>query len=76
MSINQRPIEVANDADLRLSRAPMQRAALRAREIAARTGTALIFSEDGQLRRMAVEPLSPAVMQVQQPAAAYADKKA
>lgn len=74
MSINKRPIEQARDADLRLSRAPMQRAALRAREIAARTGTALIVSEGGQVRRIAVVPLVEGAMQVQEPAAPYGSK--
>ena len=74
MSINKQPIEQARDADLRLSRAPMQRAALRAREIAARTGTSLIVSEGGQVRRIAVEPLSGAAMQVQETAVPYKSK--
>lgn len=74
MSINKRPIEQARDADLRLSRAPMQRAALRAREIAARTGTALIVSEGGQVRRIAVAPPVEAAIQVQEPAAPYGSK--
>lgn len=74
MSINKRPIEQARDADLRLSRAPMQRAALRAREIAARTGTALIVSEGGQVRRIAVVPLVEGAMQVQEPAVPYGSK--
>jgi hypothetical protein len=74
MSINTQPIEQANDADLRLSRAPMQRAALRARELAARTGTWLVVSEGGQVRRIKVEPPLSTVMQVQEPTAPYGTK--
>jgi hypothetical protein len=74
MSVNQQPIEQARDADLRLSRAPMQRTALRAREIAARTGTALVVSEGGQVRRIAIEAAPTAVMQAQESAAPYGTK--
>jgi hypothetical protein len=74
MSINKQPIEQAHDADLRLSRAPMQRAALRARELAARTGTSLVVSEGGQVRRIKVEPALPTVMQVQEPTVPYGTK--
>lgn len=72
--INKQPIEQANDADLRLSCAPMQRAALRARELAARTGTALVVSESGQVRRIAVEPLSSTDLQGLEPLPPYATK--
>lgn len=74
MNVNERPIEQAHDADLRLSRAPMQRAALRARELAARTGTALVVSEGGQVRRIAVVPPVEGALQVQEPAAPYGSK--
>ena len=65
---NMQPIEQARDADLRLSRPAMQRAAQRAREIAARTGTSLVVSEDGKVRRLEVETLP---LQVQQPTPPY-----
>lgn len=55
--MNQRPIEQAVDADLRLSIVALRRAALRARDIAQRTGTDLIVVEHGQLLRIA--PSSP-----------------
>lgn len=48
--MNEQPIETARDDDLRLSKQAMLRAAQRAREIAARTGTAIAVSENGVLR--------------------------
>ena len=45
--MNKQPIETARDADLRLSTQAMQRAARRARELAAQTGTAIVVSQDG-----------------------------
>ena len=45
--MNKRPIEEAKDRDLRLSQAALQRAAQRARELAAATGTALVVSRNG-----------------------------
>jgi hypothetical protein len=74
MSINKQPIEQANDADLRLSRAPMQRAALRAREVAARTGTSLVVSEGGLVRLIKIEPALSANVQAQELAAPQGTK--
>jgi len=54
--MNNRPIEQSLDTDLRLSIVALRRAALRAREIAQRTGTDLIVVEHGQLRRIAPMP--------------------
>ena len=45
--MNDLPIEQAKDADLRSSIVAMRRAAQRAREIAERTGTALVISRNG-----------------------------
>jgi hypothetical protein len=45
----QRPIEQARNSDLRGSAAALTRAALRAREIAIRTQTALVVRRNGQL---------------------------
>ena len=63
--MSKQPIENAQDADLRLSVAAMQRAAQRARELAVKTGTATVMSRD--------EYLSPtpesATPGVQQPSA-------
>lgn len=68
-----RPIESARDSDLRLSQAAMQRAAQRARELAAQTGTALIVSEDGVIKQL--YPKADAVPPtVQAPIAPYRDE--
>lgn len=45
--MNHKPLEQARDADLRSSFAALQRAGQRARELAQRTGTALVVSRDG-----------------------------
>ena len=45
--MNKQPIELARDADLRSSLVAMQRASLRAREIARQTGTCLVVSRNG-----------------------------
>ncbi len=55
--MNKRPIEEAEDRDLRLSHLALKRAALRARELAAATGTALVISRNG-----VVEHLMPETM--------------
>lgn len=47
--MNTQPISHAKDTDLRLSQAALERAALRAREVAARTGTELIVCRNGKL---------------------------
>jgi hypothetical protein len=49
---NQQPIENALDADLRLSRPALQRAALRAHELARQTGTAIVISKNGFIERI------------------------
>lgn len=54
--MNKRPIEQANDRDLRLSQVALQRAAQRARELAAATGTAVVVSRNG-----IIEHLTPKV---------------
>lgn len=45
--MNTQPIDTARDADLRLSQQALQRAAQRARELASRTGTAIVVSHQG-----------------------------
>ena len=45
--MNTKPIEEAKNADLRGSFPALQRAALRARELAARTGTKLVVGRGG-----------------------------
>ena len=71
--MNTRPIETARDADLRLSRQAMQRAALRARELAAQTGTFIVISRDGVIElvdpRTEVEPQS-----MQEPSSRYREQ--
>ena len=52
--MNKQPIETANDSDLRLSPAAMQRAARRARELALQTSTIIVIS-----RREVIEQVGP-----------------
>jgi len=52
--MNPKPIEQAKDPVVRASLAAMERAARRAREVAARTGTRLVLVRDGKL--VLVEP--------------------
>ena len=56
--MNKQPIEQAKDRDLRLSQVALQRAAQRARDVAAATGTTLVISRNGVLEHVA--PKSPA----------------
>jgi hypothetical protein len=50
--MNTQPLSRAKDPDLRLSQAALERAARRAREVAARTGTELIVRRDGRIARI------------------------
>lgn len=56
--MNPKPIETANDADLRAVPQALARAAQRACELAARTGTHLIIVERGLVKRVAVAAAS------------------
>ncbi len=47
--MNRKPIEQAKDPDLRASPAAMRRAAQRAREVAACTGTRLVREQNGKV---------------------------
>ena len=60
-----RPIEQARDANLRLSLVALERAALRARELAARTGTLLVVSRAGVIEKLApaAQARTPAVQE-------------
>lgn len=49
---NKRPISQAKSADLRGTLPALRRAAERAREIAARTGTAIVIERAGKLERV------------------------
>jgi len=73
--MNPRPIETATDTDLRLSRVAMQRAALRARQVAMQTGTALVISRAGVIETIEFpRPASVPGARVQEPDAPYGDK--
>jgi hypothetical protein len=50
--MNPRPLEAALDPDLRMSAAALQRAALRAREVALQTGTTLVVSGPGVVQTL------------------------
>ncbi len=71
--MNKQPIEAAHDADLRLSQQAMQRAAQRARELAAQTGTAIVIGHHG-----VVELVNPATgtvaITVNEPSSPYGGK--
>lgn len=54
--MNSKTIEQANTADLRGSLAALQRAAQRARELAAQTGTELVVSRNGVIERIKPKP--------------------
>ena len=71
--MNKRPIEMAHDADLRLSLHAMQRAAQRARALAAQTGTAIVVSHRGVIEQIHPKE-EPAAQNVQEPTAPYGDK--
>lgn len=72
--MNTQPIENARDADLRLSKTAMQRAAQRARELARQTGTGLVVVRQGMLECITPEPLQGA-LGVREPEAGYGAKK-
>ena len=59
--MNKQPIEAARDADLRLSQHAMQRAAHRAHELTAQTGTAIVVSRNG-----VIEEIRPGLSQLAQ----------
>lgn len=58
--MNSRPLAQSKDPDLRASHTALLRAAARARELARQTGTRLIISYGGSLRRVAPEKLGVA----------------
>ena len=47
--MSNKPIELSTDSDLRLSQVALERAAQRAREIAEKTGTAIVITRNGVL---------------------------
>lgn len=72
--MNKQPIEQARDADLRCSSTALQRAALRAREVAMKTGTAIVVNHNGRLEYLVPEALSADTIFVQEPSGDYGDK--
>jgi hypothetical protein len=71
--MNSKSIEQANNADLRGSWQAIQRAAQRAREVAAQTGTELIVSRGGVMERIRPQPAQTDRL-VQEPEAGYGNK--
>lgn len=53
--MNQQPISLAHDPDLRLSEDAMRRAAKRARIVARQTGTQLVYCYHGEVLRISPE---------------------
>lgn len=72
--MNTRPIETACDPDLRLSVRAIERAALRAREIARQTATALVVSHNGVIELLQPDQFTQPTPSVQTPAARYQSK--
>lgn len=71
--LNDQSFETARDSDLRLSPQSLKRAALKAREIAAQTGTAIVITEQGVMR--VVHPKTEQVTRsVHESKGAYDDK--
>lgn len=71
--MNKQSIDMARDADLRLSIHAMQRAAKRARELAAQTGTAIVVSHNGVIEH--IHPRQEAAeLLIQDPPAPYGKK--
>lgn len=71
--MNKQSIETARDADLRLSQNALLRAARRAREVAAQTGTAIIVSRNGVIEQ--IRPGGePSVQGAREPSAPYGEK--
>lgn len=53
--MNKAPIDQANDQDLRLSQVALQRAALRAHDLAKATGTTIVISNHGIIEHVQPE---------------------
>ena len=64
-------IDPTQDLDLQNSMAAMQRAALRAREIARQTGTFLVVSRNGVVELIEPDAQALDIPSVQEPAAIY-----
>lgn len=62
--MNTQPIETAKDADLRAVPQALARAAQRARELAASTGTRLVVVQRGEVKLVAATSASTTARQV------------
>jgi hypothetical protein len=70
--MNPRPLEAALDPDLRMSKAALQRAALRAREVALQTGTTLVVSGEDAIQTLSTPQANPRLTtEVREPTAHY-----
>lgn len=71
--MNKQPIELARDADLRLTHTALRRAAQRAQELARQTGTVIVISRQGVIEHL--QPQPELASTVQQPSQPYGDKR-
>ena len=72
--MNKQPIEKAKDADLKSSVAAMQRAAQSARELARKTGTAIVVSRNGIIEHLAPDAPELEAFSVQEPQLPYGEQ--
>lgn len=72
--MSPKPIEQAHDAILRLSLPALLRAARRAREVAAQTGTCIVVSRDGVIEHIAPKPTTERIG-VREATTDYGDKQ-
>lgn len=72
--MNLKPIHEAKNADLRGSYPAIQRAALRARELAVRTGTAIVISRNGVVELLDPTAPEPEMARAQEAPASYGDQ--
>lgn len=73
--MNPQPIAAARDADLRHSMVAIHRAAQRARELAAQTGTGIVVSRHGVLQTIGpAVPAAASTSAVQEPPTGYGGK--
>lgn len=71
--MNNKPIDTARNADLRGSLPALQRAAQRARDLSASTGTELIVSRNGVIERIKPE-IRTAATAVAEPQTPYGER--
>jgi hypothetical protein len=75
--MNPKPISQSTDADMRHTQAALERAARRAREIAAQTGTAIVISRKGIIEHIYPTPSTASadsVQTVQEPKPPYGEE--